>query len=219
MGGLYNPDILPRKLKEGREYARKSQRQIADKLNVHITSYNKWELGKNEPNAVALAAVADYENLDINFFFTPKMTPEEADMKVRDTDSALLKMAKRLEQVEKKVAPPRQEDPLWEKIRTNAQLLNICNQIKNLEGTILGEINALIFGYLSIGRVDMEEMQDSPAPQPAKRLARKREPRDNDKAKYPYYRSSTRHYYSDIRKFPMKNQGNAECKIVKFRRK
>lgn len=65
---MYDPKLLSRALREGRGFRNKSQQDVADHLDVHVTSVNKWEVGKNHPNADVVARIADYLRLSLDYF-------------------------------------------------------------------------------------------------------------------------------------------------------
>lgn len=47
----------PKQLKALRERLQLTQSAIAEKLSVHLTTWQKWEYGERQPNAAAVALI------------------------------------------------------------------------------------------------------------------------------------------------------------------
>ena len=55
------------RLKELRKKARLSQKELSDKLNLKLMTYNGYENGKAEPSIDKLIKLADYYNVSIDY--------------------------------------------------------------------------------------------------------------------------------------------------------
>ncbi len=75
---MFDEECLPRKLREARNFRGLSQDQLAKMFGITAVSYSKWERGINHPNATHVVRIANFERMDISFFFVPSITPEEA---------------------------------------------------------------------------------------------------------------------------------------------
>jgi transcriptional regulator with XRE-family HTH domain len=62
----------PRQLKRARKYRGSSQLEMAELLGKHVTTYGKWELGKNEPNSSEVAAIARILCLRVDYFYSDR---------------------------------------------------------------------------------------------------------------------------------------------------
>lgn len=59
--------VFKDRLKELRLDKGLSQMQLAKELNLSQSAVAKWELGKTEPTATAIIAVANYFNVSIDY--------------------------------------------------------------------------------------------------------------------------------------------------------
>lgn len=143
---MYDPKLLPEKLKAGREFRNYSQQGIADALGVHVTSYNKWELGQREPNAIVLAEIAEQERLSIEFYFTD-MPAKRADLDHRDDRTEIERLASQVESLRSAVAP-RDMDPVLVAIDHSPLLRKFCNRIRVLDETKQQRLIDKLEGYL-----------------------------------------------------------------------
>jgi transcriptional regulator with XRE-family HTH domain len=62
---------LPRLLYLWRAYNRLSQREAADVLNVHLTTWSRWERGITRPNQEQISTLDYYTMHDPTFRFPP----------------------------------------------------------------------------------------------------------------------------------------------------
>ena len=63
---------FPIQLKKARKYRKLSQSDVAGKLNKHVTTFGKWELGINEPNVSEAASIAKILDLPVEYLFSNK---------------------------------------------------------------------------------------------------------------------------------------------------
>ena len=148
MGAAYDPSILPRKLREGREFRNYSQQGMADSLGIHVTSYNKWELGKHQPNAVDVIRIANELSLRIDFFFTD-IPARDADLKYPTADKdALMQLAERLETIERKITPKGEMDPVLLAVDNNPTLRRFVERLRHLDESRLQRVLDKVDGYL-----------------------------------------------------------------------
>ncbi len=156
---MYDPSVLKEKLRLGREYRNLKQDYIASKLGLHVTSYNKWEKGTNHPNAETLASIANLENLEISFFFTPEMSPKEADLEFKTFISPLTEAKNRMKELETIAAKAQSEDPVVSRVAAREQLYEICDLIDEEDEFMLSRIKHALIGVLQVLK--------NPAPQEA----------------------------------------------------
>lgn len=158
----YDPNILPKKLKQGREFRNYSLQGVADdkSLGVHVSSLNKWELGKNKPNADILATLAIIYRLDINYFFISNMTPQEADLDHYEDKSAIQTLATSYEELIHKLEPQNKNDAVSESIRNNVQLRKIFDKISEIDNPeLLQRIYDKVDGFVD----GFQEWENSPS--------------------------------------------------------
>lgn len=67
-----------------RKENKKNQQDIADMLNVARSTYNAYELGKNEPNIETLVKLADYYNVSLDFLIGRSFNNEVGYLSVDD---------------------------------------------------------------------------------------------------------------------------------------
>jgi len=144
---VYDENLLPSKLREGREFRNYSQQGMADSLGVHVTAYNKWEIGKNQPNAIVLAKIASELRLDLNFFFT-KLSATEADLDHKDERNALIAVAEEVKNLRSYLVPSSPDDPTVLAVEHNLLLRRLVDKTRHLDDTKLQRIYDKIDGYL-----------------------------------------------------------------------
>lgn len=157
---MYEPARLPAKLKAGRDYRNYSQQGMADDLDVHVSSYNKWELGKNEPNAIVVARIANILHLDIGFFFCD-MDAKDADLNYRDERKELDRLAEEVKQFRTYVEGGKGNDPVVAALRTNRLLYQFCNRLRSVDEMKLQRIIDKMHGYLD--GIEESQRGDLPA--------------------------------------------------------
>ena len=69
-----------KKLKELRQKNNESQKELAEKLNITFQSISKWEQGMHFPDVFMVKKIADYYNVDINYFFDMKQKNKEVEI-------------------------------------------------------------------------------------------------------------------------------------------
>ena len=141
----YFGDVLPMKLKRGREYAGYSQQEMSNQLGVHVSTYNKWEKGINQISPNILAKIANIENLDINFYFTSEMTPKEADFDLNLYTSPMDSAVRKIIDLELALS---QENSLLHKLKINQLLYNLVKTIAIHPDDVLRDIQNMVDGYL-----------------------------------------------------------------------
>ena len=62
-------EILAMRLRNERRRKKWTQKVIADKLKVHVTTYSKWEVGKRYPGYYQLTRIASILEVDIGRLF------------------------------------------------------------------------------------------------------------------------------------------------------
>ena len=78
-------------LKKLRETLGKSQAQVANDLGVTRQCYNNYELGNRQPDYEALAKIAQYFNVTVDYLLGNETEPKETDIKI---DGMYFKFAK-----------------------------------------------------------------------------------------------------------------------------
>ena len=154
---MYKAEILPTKLREGREYRNLDQKEIANLLGIHVSSYGKYELGFREPNAILIPKIANIEKLDINFYFDPNMTTIQADLNLKENDTAIEKLTKKIEKIETKIDPNKDTDPLIERVKAYKPLRDLIELVQYWEGGMLRRFTDMAYAYLAGTRNETEK--------------------------------------------------------------
>ncbi len=149
MRKMFDPILLPEKLRQAREFRNYSQQGLADALKVHVTSYNKWEIGKNQPNAVVLAQIANEVRLKLDYFFTD-MSPKDADLDYQDERSELERLSYAVYEMRSalSVAENHGDDPILQAAETNPTIRKLIERTRHLDEMRLQRIYDKIDGYL-----------------------------------------------------------------------
>ena len=148
MRNFYCPELLPERLKEARKYRNYKQDKIADLFGFKYTAYSRWENGTNKPNAFQLARVANLEKIDLNFYFTPDMTPEEADLDKRnDLTKRIYSME---EEIRNRNEAARKAKSLAERIEANAPLREIFDLVKFSSARVLKKVKVAVIAVLAL---------------------------------------------------------------------
>lgn len=144
---MFDPARLPGKLKAGRDFRNYSQQGIAGALGVHVSTYNKWELGHREPNAVDLAKIANELRLSIEFFFTD-MQAKDADLDHADERNELARLRDEISSMRSFVTGARSEDPTLLAVEHNPILRRFVQRMRNVDETKLQRALDKAEGYL-----------------------------------------------------------------------
>lgn len=147
---MYNNSILPEKLKQAREYRGFSQSNISEKLGFHSASYHKWEKGINNPNAKDLFKVADFLNIDINFFATKDSIPKQYDLDLIDLMPPMEKIKSRIIELEKMADRRNDEDNTIKAVKINPTLRDIIDDLRQWPDDCLSEFRAMAYAYFSM---------------------------------------------------------------------
>lgn len=85
-----NP-LFGQRLKQYRTACDLTQQQIADKLNIHRTTYTKYETGGSEPTLNLLSRIVSILGVDFNSILGEKDTSKHC---INNTKTPILKLSK-----------------------------------------------------------------------------------------------------------------------------
>ena len=145
----YIPSILPSKLRRGREYRGYNQAEVANILDIHVTSYGKYENGSRQPNASQLALIANFERLDLSYYFLEEVNPHEGDFELKEIVAPLERLSQRLEAIEHRISPPEIDDPIYRSIIENLPLRRLLETVQNWDKETLQRFTDMAFAYIS----------------------------------------------------------------------
>jgi transcriptional regulator with XRE-family HTH domain len=155
---VYDPEGLPEKLKRAREYSGLKLRELAEKLDVHITAVQKWEKGINHPNARDLAKIAELENLDLNYYFDPAIDePKKADLSYREFVTPLQAAYDRIEKLKLIEQKAKAESPVLRAIADKPVLAELLEKVYELPEIKIAELKGMLLGYLERQEREKEE--------------------------------------------------------------
>ena len=149
-GKVYDPTVLKDKLKAGREYRGMKQEWLGQQIGKTVTGYGKYETGPNMPPAETLAQIANIERLDLAFYFTPEMTPQEADLDLKRYVAPLAQMEQYVSAMERRVASAEETDPVLKRLREKIHLYEIVDLIDEEDTFTLARIKDGIVGMLAL---------------------------------------------------------------------
>ena len=113
------------------------------------------ENGKRGVSADLVYLICDRFDIDARFFFGQIDSAEEADRRIHKPASPDSIM-KKLSDIEKKVRPIDETDPVAQAIAKEPKRRKIASQIMDLNDEVLDQISSLIYGYL-VGRQDQSK--------------------------------------------------------------
>ena len=122
-----------------------SQQEISAQLGVHVSTYNKWEKGINQISHRVLAKIANFENLDINFYFRPEMEPKEADLDLLLYISPMDNAVRKIIDLELALS---KENSVLHKVKANRRLYNLVSAMAAYSDEVLRDIQHMVEGYL-----------------------------------------------------------------------
>ena len=147
---IYIPELLPMKLRQGREYRALSQEELGRVLSIHATSYQKYEAGIRQCNATQLAVIANLEKLDLSFYFIEEMSPRDGDLELKQFEAPLERISNRLESIESRILPPGERgDPLYLAIIENPALRKLVETVQHWDQRTLERFTDMAFAYFS----------------------------------------------------------------------
>lgn len=150
---MYKIDVLPENLRRAREARGYTLDEVSKKLGLEsLSSVQKWEKGKNTPNADVLAQLADIYNLDLNYFFTENAAPLEYDKKTEAIISPADKAIEKIKQLEKAAESYSEKDNVVLALRLNTDLADLFDMIKSWPSECIRELQAMAFTYQSLKR-------------------------------------------------------------------
>ena len=144
-------ETLAAKLAQGRNYHGFKQQWMAEQLGVDVSSYNKWEKGINQPNAYVLARIGEIENLDLNFFFQPELTPAEADLTHNQYVAPAQRAKRAIEALEQRAARSDDEDMVVKHVQSRPALYDFVSKVHQLDDITIKRLgDMLMFGLQMI---------------------------------------------------------------------
>lgn len=145
----YDASELKRKLKIARDFREVPAKALAESAGVGVDAYYQWERPKdNLPNHSKLALLANTFRMDIRYFYLPEMTTSEADLDKRPKGDPIERIARKVEDIEAKIAPSSEYDPLAHSLKTRKNLREFVEMVAKLDDTALAEARGLVRGYL-----------------------------------------------------------------------
>ncbi len=101
---LYKSEIFGKRLREAREYRGYSQKRIADLLGIQNASYGKYELGERELNASILPIIANFEEIDINFYFDEEINIKDADIRLKKSNKDIKTLTREIQEIKQQLS-------------------------------------------------------------------------------------------------------------------
>jgi len=87
-------DLFAYNLTMLRKQKGKTQQEIADTFSYTFQAVSRWETGKSLPDAITLKKIAEYYNVDLDFFFQ-----EHEEFKLTEEEKFIIKRKSTLEQI------------------------------------------------------------------------------------------------------------------------
>lgn len=144
----YDPEVLREQLRKGREAAGLTLDGLAGVLGVTLSAVQKWEVGPNMVNADTLARIANAENLDMGFYFTAGMSPQEANLQLRAFTGPLAEATARIVELQR-VSARVEKDPVIGMVKAKAELYELAEAVYLEDSAVLRRIKDFVQGVLT----------------------------------------------------------------------
>ena len=136
-----------------RKYRRYEQEDFSAMFG---NSQQAWSKRENEETAALgmplrlIIEMMDKLDIDARYLFGQLESIESADLRLRSNANRDLtvELIDEVRELRKLRKPDPNIDPVFERLRINQPLYEICNLIKNLDGTLLQRIEDLIKGFM-----------------------------------------------------------------------
>ncbi|MBN2531859.1 MAG: repressor LexA [Spirochaetales bacterium] len=165
---MYNLKSLPDKLRQARQYRNLNQSELSELFNMHPNSYSKWERGTAEPNATQLARIANFEQLDIGFYFNPDLNPEDADFKKMKDSNSVENLSRQIEDLKNHITNSKEYDHISYLVRSSPGLrefvLKLMSLDKSIRQRLLDRLNGFVQGIMEEIETEIEEGQETTIP-------------------------------------------------------
>ena len=165
---MYNLKCLPDKLRQARQYRKLNQSELSELFNMHPNSYSKWERGTAEPNATQLARLANFEQLDIAYYFDPKLKPENADFKKMKDTKSVENLSRQIDDLKDYITKSKEYDHISYLVRSSPGLrefvLKLMSLDKSVRQRLLDRLNGFIQGIMEEIETEIEEGQETTIP-------------------------------------------------------
>lgn len=132
------------------QYIELIRKESSEKQNIKkelkADSIRKWETGDSTPSAKQIALLATILDVRIEYFFSDKTKLE--DVNERLSDDAIKKMAEQIENLQAKIMPAAEYDPLAHHVKTHRELREVVEMLIKMDKEALIEARGLIKGFM-----------------------------------------------------------------------
>ena len=136
------------RIKAIRDHLELGQAEFAEKLGKAKSYISNIENDQRSPSIDVIELIVSEFQVDARWLFGQLERIDEAFISA-DRAPTTENLLRRMEQLESKVIPMKDRDPLLERVAGNAELREIIDMVKFYEGNTLREIRALIYGYVA----------------------------------------------------------------------
>ncbi len=143
--------ISGRLLKEARESrGGTSQGAVAEAIGCEQSYVSKLENDKMQGGIKGdeLLKLARFLNYDPHVF-SGELSFQDGDLRNAEERKTLSMLVAKIAELESKVAPAHDTDPLFERIQSNRELRELVDSIKFMDSVKLRELHGVVFGYMA----------------------------------------------------------------------
>lgn len=136
------------KIRAVREYRKLTGEEFGKPLAVSRANLSQIENGKRHASTELLYLICQSYDIDARFFFDQLDDVKHADLMHKDAPTAE-NMMRKLEELERKVKPPEDIDPLAYRVTIDAELREVVEILAYRDGTTKRRIRDHIAGWIS----------------------------------------------------------------------
>ena len=136
------------RLREVREHIGLTGQQFGEKIGLSKQQVSLLEKAERDLTAQHILLIYQAFHIDPRFFFGMLGTVADADLSESYEAPTTENLLKRLSDLEDKVRPAQDSDPVAHRVTVNAPLRDLVRRIMYLDATLLEKIDAFIQGFL-----------------------------------------------------------------------